>query len=126
MESVTVQLKKATGSRERKNIVKMAATRWMCVLCMGIMAAMVNVGCGGGDDDDSGSARITLAEFNEIQIGMSYDQVAAIVAPASKDTDMNSGSIRIVQWGDKKSETILTVTFINGKVWDKLKSDNIV
>ena len=78
------------------------------------------VGCesdGGSDDssNNSGSVRLTRAEYDEIKLGMSYDQVSAIVYPCPKFKDYRDRFGRHVIWEDN-DEGVIWVNFYNGLV----------
>ena len=105
--------------------MKKSLSLLLCFVGVLLMTTIGNIGCGGGGGD-SGSAQITLAKYNEIQNGMSFQQVSAILTPASIGSNISSGNIRIVVWGDQASDTIVSVTFVNDQVTDKTKNDKVV
>jgi hypothetical protein len=53
---------------------------------LALAAIIISAGCGGsGDGGGDDDAIVTKAEYDQIQIGMTYDQVVAIIgSPATK------------------------------------------
>lgn len=59
-----------------------------------------------------GCSRITLENYNQIGVGMSYDEVTALIgSPDRCDSVMG---VRNCLWGDEKRA--INVSFVGGKV----------
>jgi hypothetical protein len=62
---------------------------------------------------------VTLAEYNQVANGMTYEQVSAIFrSPGTKRTDTNVAGYhhQIYTWNGTTDRSIVTVTFQNGMV----------
>lgn len=70
---------------------------------------------------------ITLAEYDQIQIGMTYDQVTSIIgSPGKVTSEMNSGSVQMkgYQWYGKEVNFMqgnAIITFDRGKVVNRVQ-----
>ncbi|MEI6808770.1 MAG: hypothetical protein WCN95_08605 [bacterium] len=81
------------------------------------------VGCGGGDGDTAGSGNaghpiVTRAEYDQIQNGMTYDQVVAIVGSAGSETLNAGGGTFAYTWLNPDTSGA-EVIFMNGAVYGK-------
>ena len=79
---------------------------------------------GGGNTDSGGNAVITQAEYNQIQLGMSYDQVVSIVGNEGQIVQSGGGTL-IVHWQNYSPASYATVGFFDGLVEIKDSSGNL-
>lgn len=86
---------------------------------------MVSTGCEHNDDETV----VTLAEYNEIQYGMSYDQVVAIVGDdPTSGASASGGPYGASAWAyvwenDDDSRMVVTFATTNGSVVAKAQQD---
>lgn len=59
-----------------------------------------------------GCSRLTLENYNKIEVGMSFDEVAKLIGPPQKCDDVMG--LRSCTWGDEKRS--VSVSFAAGKV----------
>lgn len=59
-----------------------------------------------------GCSRITLENYNKIGVGMSYDEVTALIGSPDRCDDVMG--VRNCLWGDEKRA--INVSFVGGKV----------
>lgn len=59
-----------------------------------------------------GCSKVTLDNYNKINVGMSYDEVTQLIGAPEKCDDVMG--LRNCQWGDEKRS--INVSFVRGKV----------
>jgi hypothetical protein len=75
-----------------------------------LLLAVLLVGCG---------SKITQENFDKVQVGMSQDQVKAILGEPTESSSMSFGPLSRGAWVWKKNGTTITIQFANGKVLAK-------
>ena len=108
---------------------KLTLRQALLTICCLFVIAVTNTGCGGGDSGGGGG--LTLSTFNEIQHGMSYQQVAAIIGrDADRRQEMFFGTV--YQWQELKGYVIQVViggsgvTDKSGQVLDEATGQTVV
>lgn len=81
-------------------------------------------GSDGGGSSSGGNAVITQAEYDQIQIGMTYDQVVAIVGDEGQIAQSGGGTL-IVVWQNYSPASFAQVGFLNDRVEIKDNSRNL-
>lgn len=74
--------------------------RIRCLCAMGLLLVML------------GCSKVTLDNYNKINVGMSYDEVTQLIGAPEKCADVMG--LRNCQWGDEKR--FINVSFVGGKV----------
>lgn len=59
-----------------------------------------------------GCSKVTLDNYNKINVGMSYDEVTQLIGAPEKCNDVMG--LRNCQWGDEKRS--INVSFVGGEV----------
>lgn len=59
-----------------------------------------------------GCSKVTLDNYNKINVGMSYDEVTQLIGAPEKCDDVMG--LRNCQWGDEKRS--INVSFVGGEV----------
>jgi hypothetical protein len=114
---------------EKMNLVGAFFRSSRVALIIGCACAVLGVGCE-EDNSDSGSSSgggdvvITQAEFNEIQNGMTYEQVAAIVGDPGQIVQDGGGTL-IVVWQNYSPASYAQVAFVDGRAELKDSSGNL-
>jgi hypothetical protein len=70
------------------------------VLCMGLLLTLL------------GCSKLTLENYNQIKVGMNYDEVTQLIGPPDKCDDVMG--LRSCTWGDEKGS--VSVSFAGDKV----------
>jgi len=79
-----------------------------------LLIASLLIGCNGNSGGAS-SGGITLEQFNSIESGMSYDEVAGILG-SSGELAHEAGVTRVYHWTNSSSSALVTVIFVDGSV----------
>jgi len=90
------------------------------MIIIGIMALVSSLSDLGNADENE--CYITLAEFNEIQSGMTYDQVKEIVGcdgTVNSDTEVMGSKMTIYSWYGENGISNANVNIQNGKLINK-------
>ena len=74
-----------------------------------ILVALLLIGCGGGSDN------ITMEQFNSIEIGMDYSEVATIFERPG-ELFHAAGNARVYHWENSSPYALITVIFVNDEV----------
>lgn len=62
---------------------------------------------------------ISQENFDKIQVGMSQDEVTAILGKPTEASSVSFGALSGGAWVWKEDETVITIQFANGKVLAK-------
>lgn len=105
------------GRRLKKfGILRVLLGIFVIFVAMGILASL------GSETEDSDKCYISLAEFNKIENGMSYDQVKEIVGcegTVNSDTQVMDTKMTIYSWYGKDGISNANVTIENDKLINK-------
>jgi hypothetical protein len=100
---------------------------------LALAAVIISAGCGGSGDDGGGDddAIVTKAEYDQIQIGMTYDDVVAIIgSPATMVRSDTKGNTQY-DWTNPDGTWVYVIVTLTpfdstGKVTYKGASDDIL
>ena len=88
---------------------------------LALAAVIISAGCGGDDDGGSDSIVVTQAEYDQIQVGMRYDDVVAIIGSPATTVMTDTKGNTDYHWDNPDGSWVyVLVTF--GKVADKQAS----
>jgi hypothetical protein len=97
----------------------MTMKRFMAILGVAVLGAVLawSTGCDDGNSDDS--VKVTLEEYNEISVGMTLDQVVAIIGGSPTRSGSATGPYAntgtAYQWVNPDGSAAL-ITFENDEV----------
>jgi hypothetical protein len=93
----------------------------LVVLPLALAAVILNTSCEKSSGDKT--VVVTRAEYDQIQVGMTYDQVVAVIG--SDGTEIaHARNVVVYEWKNPDA-TIVDVSFLNGKANTKTISDNL-
>jgi hypothetical protein len=110
------------NAMENSHMIRKNTILGLIVLPLALTAIILNTGCNSSSGDTT--TVVTRAEYNQIQIGMTYDQVVAIIG--SDGIEVAHASNMVAYRWENPDATIVEVSFVNGKVNSKTISDNLL
>lgn len=91
-------------------IVTVRASRVRRVGALVLVLLLCLAGCG---------SKITQENFDKVQVGMSQDEVTAILGKPTESSSVSFGALSGGSWVWKTNGTMITIQFANGKVLAK-------
>jgi hypothetical protein len=90
-----------------------------------VLPILIGVGCDdSGSDSNGGSVIVTKTEYDEIQKGMSYDEVVAIIGSSGTLTGGEGPNVGWYKWSNGNGSSV-TVSFIHNGVFDKVPKGDL-